>query len=505
MSLRFSTLLLDFHSKGATGLLRLRCEGKVKQIYLKNGNPIFVESNTREESLGEMLVRMGRITQEELAEVLQHMIDKNIRQGEALVDLGMMDGLEVVRLLEMQIKEKLYRCVLMDDFEYDFASGEEEIEGVMAFNLNPYEIIFEGIKKFFDVAAVRRVWSVRPEDVYIIKPEAKRILERISLNARELHVVRNLSGNLTIRDILEKHKDNSKEVFVFIYALYEMGLLHMPPSKAGVKNDKKDKVEHKETVVKKKKAESVDSEIYRIYLKVSYKNYFEILDIPPSAGSIEIKSAYIKKIYDLKLHEPEKHYKGESLEKAREVFDRLTLAYTVLTDNDKRKRYLKSLSLGGGVKEDEKLLAEVEAKKAELFMARKEYKRALSFFEKACEIDSETAFYFAGAAKCRLHILGSLLKKGTKSEEDEKRIEKLRKSLESDIDKALKIDRKCPEALVVASDYARLEGDFEKAIKMLNRAIEASPDKKNLLTKLRILENEQKKSKKKGLFGLKIK
>jgi DnaJ-class molecular chaperone len=63
-------------------------------------------------------------------------------------------------------------------------------------------------------------------------------------------------------------------------------------------------------------------------------NYYEILGIEKNATNQEIRKAYKKLV--IKCH-PDKNI--DNKEKAEEVFKKITEAYSVLSDSDKRKRY----------------------------------------------------------------------------------------------------------------------------------------------------------------------
>jgi Domain of unknown function (DUF4388) len=57
--------LLDLHTSARTGILRLS-QGELKKgIYFKDGAIVFAHSNVKSERLGETLLRLGKITDEE--------------------------------------------------------------------------------------------------------------------------------------------------------------------------------------------------------------------------------------------------------------------------------------------------------------------------------------------------------------------------------------------------------------------------------------------------------
>ncbi|HZL98688.1 MAG TPA: DnaJ domain-containing protein, partial [Planctomycetota bacterium] len=68
---------------------------------------------------------------------------------------------------------------------------------------------------------------------------------------------------------------------------------------------------------------------------MKFQDYYEVLGVPRAAGPEEIKKAYRK--LALKWH-PDRH-KGASQKDAEERFKRISEAYEVLSDPEKRTRY----------------------------------------------------------------------------------------------------------------------------------------------------------------------
>ena len=73
-------LAAELHLTGRTGILRLSQAGIKKSIYFKSGRIVFVHSSVKHERLGEVLLRLGKITEEEFAQV-----SAEIEEGEGSV------------------------------------------------------------------------------------------------------------------------------------------------------------------------------------------------------------------------------------------------------------------------------------------------------------------------------------------------------------------------------------------------------------------------------------
>lgn len=85
------------------------------------------------------------------------------------------------------------------------------------------------------------------------------------------------------------------------------------------------------------------NEIITLESVLDEMDYYQILKIKQSAFASEIKQAYFNQS---RVFHPDKFYNEppDVLEKANKIFKRLAEAYNVLSDNDKRVAYTKSIA-----------------------------------------------------------------------------------------------------------------------------------------------------------------
>lgn len=493
----------------ATGLLRLSWDNHVKQIYFKNGSPIFVDSNLRRENLGEILLREKKITAEQHAKVINYMLEHNMRQGEAIVSLGYFSGMEIYQFLEEQIREKIYNCFELEEFESSFNSGLEQIEDIMEFSLDPLMLLFTGVNQVYTAKRAREEWPINPEDVVLINPAKKDLLQKLKLNGTEVRITRAINGIDSVRLILKNNTQDSKKAFVFLFSLYQLDILQIGGGdiEDAVKVTKETSQAVKEAKPAKKAAihkdsNSLENQICHLYLKVSYQNLFKVLDLPPHAGEFDIKNAYAAKVHKFHLNDIEKHYRGEVQKQAKAVFNRFTLAYTILSDKQRRKDYLDNQGRESSIKiKDEKLLAEVELHKAEILLETKHLKEAIVYYDQAIKYRPEEAYYLSRRAYCRIKILNELIKDKKSAEEEKQELAKL---IQADLDLALRKDSKNFEACSKYGTFAKLCGEMELAKKMFRKSLEIKKDDQNIQTQLRFLEM-QKDQDGKSPFSFKLK
>ena len=88
--LPFAALLHHLHGLRASGVLELRSGRKHKALELKEGRPVAVRSNLVGECLGQILVRLGRISDKDMEESVRRMKRGEGMQGEILLAMDLM-------------------------------------------------------------------------------------------------------------------------------------------------------------------------------------------------------------------------------------------------------------------------------------------------------------------------------------------------------------------------------------------------------------------------------
>src|SRR5215468_12480026 len=88
-----------------SGDLQVRSGKMVKTVFFDHGRLVFAASNLKKDRLGESLVALGRITDEQFNQATALMKgDRKQRFGEALVTAGVMDKDELGKSVARQVK-----------------------------------------------------------------------------------------------------------------------------------------------------------------------------------------------------------------------------------------------------------------------------------------------------------------------------------------------------------------------------------------------------------------
>jgi hypothetical protein len=113
-------LLQELHSRKATATLTIVSDTAEKRVVIKDGLIIFATSTDNHDRLGEMLVKAGKLTRENLATALDLVRRSGglKKLGALLVERGFVSPKDLFTGLKMQVKEIIYSLFLLDAGSY---------------------------------------------------------------------------------------------------------------------------------------------------------------------------------------------------------------------------------------------------------------------------------------------------------------------------------------------------------------------------------------------------
>lgn len=200
--------LLAVEREDVSGVLEFRAHGIATHIYCRAGEIVFASGGTLTETLGRMLIRAGRLTEDQVAAVIRKLTDsvvdgEQVRFGEILVEYGFMTGDELEIALSQQVKEKILGCVHRGDGEWRITKNDKRVDDVGSYVVRTRPSLVEGMLHFSE----RRVESILlvEENRYpeIVAPENV-VAAEFELTKGEAAVLNELDGTATMQFILSK-------------------------------------------------------------------------------------------------------------------------------------------------------------------------------------------------------------------------------------------------------------------------------------------------------------
>ncbi|HET7292838.1 MAG TPA: DUF4388 domain-containing protein [Vicinamibacteria bacterium] len=130
-----------------SGDLEVRSGKVVKSVYFDHGRIVFAASNMKKDRLGEALLALGRITDEEFSRASALVAsDQRRRFGEALVQAGVMDKKEVGSAVSRQVKQIVVSLFGFAEGAASFAERPCPIPLEYMVSLSLHRMLYMGIK-----------------------------------------------------------------------------------------------------------------------------------------------------------------------------------------------------------------------------------------------------------------------------------------------------------------------------------------------------------------------
>jgi hypothetical protein len=111
-------MLVTIHRYKAPGVIECRRGDVTKRIYLDRGHIIFATTNQISESLGDKLLREGKLTHEQYDDSVKLLRTTGKRHGVTLVEMKIITPQELFRAVREQLQE-----IVWSIFTWDSGAG----------------------------------------------------------------------------------------------------------------------------------------------------------------------------------------------------------------------------------------------------------------------------------------------------------------------------------------------------------------------------------------------
>jgi len=198
--INLAEVLLTLHLARRNGILRLSRDEVKKSIYFVDGSIVFAHSNQKHDRLGETLLRLGKITQEEFENASREVIQKGMRLGQVLSELDYISVTEVRSSVHYQLQQIVFSLFDWDSGEYEFIERERPVFEDIMIDISTPALIINGIRNITNPAVLRRSYQSREEQILCLQTGAPR-LARTDLHFEEETILACTDGTKTIESV----------------------------------------------------------------------------------------------------------------------------------------------------------------------------------------------------------------------------------------------------------------------------------------------------------------
>src|SRR5207253_9664966 len=139
----------------SSGKLVLRQARLERTLHWINGEIVFASSNSPDQTLGQFLLRNGKITEQQYHESKQR-VSPHMRHGKALVQMGAISPNDLWWGLKNQALEIIYSLFNWTEGSFAFMeAGEQVLSERIVLSINTQGAIMEGIRRVDETARIR--------------------------------------------------------------------------------------------------------------------------------------------------------------------------------------------------------------------------------------------------------------------------------------------------------------------------------------------------------------
>ena len=224
-TIAFSDILQLVSTGKKTGRLMVTHASQKKELFFRSGNLISAtSSNTQEDMIGNLLVRMGKINKADLQKAVNIQQQSGRRIGAVMLELGLLTKAELAQYLKIQVEEIVYNLFSWSEGEFSFQDELKPPDDQILVNLDTMNLIMEGTRRIDEWLEIRKAL---PEHNRLLKPVLNPNLrgKDLTLTAEEYQVLMMIDGTKTFADLMEISPLGDFLTAKSTYTLLNLGLI----------------------------------------------------------------------------------------------------------------------------------------------------------------------------------------------------------------------------------------------------------------------------------------
>ena len=336
-------LLNRIYSGRLTGKLQLVFGRLEKQLFFDGGQVVFATSSDRQDSLGEMMLRAGALTQSQFEEA-SSLVQTGQRFGSAIAEMGVYGVEEIVSWVQRQLIQ-ITASVL------DYPAGRYYFFGSLETNVVPEigipvplgKLLLEAVRK----AKALPLDKLAEDGDFLVNctPDPLLLFQAVDLEKNERHLLGLISEPMSAKEIVSRSGLPKAKTARALYALLLLGFVVAVPSSEGLTRESAVPVSPRAPEAapssESEDGKQSEEEIRRLLEVVEKGTYYDLLGVTAKSSAAEIQESYNELVR--KFH-PDRHMgQSERVGLLQDLMGRVTTAYKTLSDEEKRASYDKEL------------------------------------------------------------------------------------------------------------------------------------------------------------------
>jgi CheY-like chemotaxis protein/tetratricopeptide (TPR) repeat protein len=378
----------------AEGILVLDEGAKERRICFLRGVPVAWQSDDAADGLVGWLAASGRLDEGQRAAALEGMAS-GLSQGAALIAAGVLEPGEPLQLaLHAHLKAMVLRAIATKEGRWRFHPGAEFATEVHAVEVPPLQAILAGgrtgipVKHFAD--SLKAVLEAYPSRT----AEFQQLLPACGLSSQDLRLALSIDGRETTRAWLDAREKDFKDGLSLMWFLSLVSAVSFQDEPAA-------EDAYGKAPPRRKRPLPVDraEALRQAALRILPGTYFHALGVDIAAEGAEVERAYAEVASRFHPDGFAAYDVGDLEDLLAAVQDKVTAAFRVLSNAEKRRAYLSfllpRLDLTGTRRAGIDLDAEIALKRGERALLSRRNAEAVQALREAVERNGKEPEYHA--------------------------------------------------------------------------------------------------------------
>ncbi len=395
-------LLAQILEKNLSGTLHIESGESKTWVWFDQGFPAGVHIPNSEVYLGMVMRELGLIDDETFNESLMIMAKTNKLRGQVLLEMGKINQEQLAQALSVQLMRKLTELFNIQSGSYRFKDGEAVPGRTQPFRIHPYPVIYNGIKNCYQAGELEVVLgdllagkSCRVSDSFGAR---QGLLELPSDEQADIGLLREYR---LPEDFVKAASSGATTAMMLLLVLHCCGMLEIGEASAAkpVAPPRPEPAPVHRPAGKAKKPKVPKDLEKRLKEKVALiksGDLLGLLEISADAGEEQVKQAYLKMTKEFHPDRLSTDADPALRDVMSFVFSKLSEAHRTLGDPARRKAFARTAAKRAGTSvpaDPEGALLEYE--KARVYINKKDPARAVLHLGEAHELDPRNPEYLA--------------------------------------------------------------------------------------------------------------
>ncbi|MES1204899.1 MAG: DUF4388 domain-containing protein [Pseudomonadota bacterium] len=357
IDLDLPSLLARMYLSRLSGRLTLKHGAARTHIVFERGHPVLAGSTRVEDRMGEMLIRQGRFTSQQIAACGEEVAASGRRMGAVLVDRGLVKATELSGLVRRHYEDVIYSLFTWERGAWNLGTDASAAAEKVLLSRHPAALILEGIRRKF--SAPRALAGLGGADRVLrlrLTTGASDLLEKMEITPEERNLVLLFDGVRSLDEIHGLTGAPAERLYGVAWALTVLERLDVvegvgrTPSAAspggagggggaGAGRTRGDRDETRDEAIDRALVQSR-------HALVVEGDYFQILGVSRDASAQEIQRAHEVLVSELAPESLHPSVAAEWDAELTEIRDVLDEAVRLLGDERLRRQYREHLTGG---------------------------------------------------------------------------------------------------------------------------------------------------------------